>query len=153
MELPAGSLDGAEIASAELYKYGSYRTRIKVPDARSSITGFFLYEEPDFEKEIDIEVFNDSSGRVMFTTYAGGEETNNVRKKLPFDPTKDFHEYRFDFYPERAEFYVDGELLHRFTEGLPEDPMRLYVNAWFPTWLSGQRPGTDSHVHVDWVEH
>ncbi len=129
LKLPAGSLDGGEIASKELYTYGNYSARIKVPDARSSITGFFLYKEPDFEKEIDIEIFNDSSGRIMFTTYAGGEETNNVQKNLSFDPTEDFHEYRFDFYPAQAEFYVDGELLHRFTEGLPEDPMRLYVNA------------------------
>ena len=153
LKLPAGTLNGGEIASKELYKYGSYRARIKVPDARSSITGFFLYEEPDFEKEIDVEIFNDSSGRIMFTTYAGGEETNNVRKKLPFDPTKDFHEYRFDFYPDNAEFYVDGELLHRFEKGLPEKAMRLYVNAWFPTWLPGQRPEMDRHVYVDWIEH
>lgn len=152
LKLSAGALDGGEIASRELYKYGSYRARIKVPDARSSITGFFLYEEPDFEKEIDIEIFNDPSGRIMFTTYAGGEETNNVKKNLPFDPTKNFHEYRFDFYAEKAEFYVDGELLHRFTKGLPEDPMRLYVNAWFPTWLSGRKPETEGYVYVDWLE-
>ena len=111
-------------ASAELYKYGSYRARIKVPDAPPSITGFFLYKEPDFEKEIDVEILNDSSGRIMFTTYAGGRKTNNVEKDLSFDPTMDFHEYRFDFYPDRAEFFVDGELMHRFTEGLPENPVR-----------------------------
>ena len=153
LKLPAGTFDGGEIESQKIYQYGSYRARIKVADAPSSLTGLFLYKEPDFEKELDIEIFNDSSGQVMFTTYAGGVETNNVKKSLSFDPTKDFHDYRFDFYPGRAEFYVDGELLHRFTEGLPEDPMRLYVNAWFPTWLPGRKPETDSYVYVDWVRH
>lgn len=153
IKLPADTLDGGEIASKELYKYGSYRARVKVPDAKSSITGFFLYEEPDFEKEVDIEIFNDPSGRILFTTYAGGEETNNVEKKLSFDPTKDFHEYRFDFYPEKAEFYVDDELLHSFTGGLPEDQMRLYVNVWFPAWLSGKKPEMDGYTYVDWVKH
>ncbi|MGB3684136.1 MAG: glycoside hydrolase family 16 protein, partial [Rubrobacteraceae bacterium] len=105
------------------------------------------------ENELDIEIFNDPSGRVMFTTYSDGKETNNVEKKLPFDPTEDFHEYRFDFYPGRVEFYVDGGLLHRFTEGLPEDPMRLYVNAWFPTWLSGRKPEADGYTYVDWLKH
>lgn len=150
---PAGTLNGGEIASKELYKYGSYSAEIKVPDAKSSITGFFLYEEPDFEKEIDIEIFNDSSGSILFTTYSNGEETNNVKKKLPFDPTADFHEYRFDYYLDRAEFYVDGGLMHSFKEGLPEDPMNLYVNAWFPTWLSGEKPETDSYTYVEWLRH
>lgn len=153
IKLPADTLDGGEIASKELYKYGSYRARVKVPDAKSSITGFFLYEEPDFEKEVDIEIFNDPSGRILFTTYAGGEETNNVEKKLSFDPTKDFHEYRFDFYPGEIEFYVDDELVHSFAEDLPRDQMRLYVNVWFPTWLSGKKPEMDGYTYVDWVQH
>ena len=68
-------------------------------------------------------------------------------------PTKDFHEYRFDFYPGRADFYVDGELMHSFDEGLPEDPMHLYINTWFPTWLSGERPETDRYTYVDWLRH
>lgn len=153
LKVPADTFDGGEMESKSLYQYGSYRARMKVADAPSSITGFFLYREPDLENELDIEIFNDSSGRIMFTTYAGGEETNNVRKKLPFDPTKDFHDYRFDFYPGRAEFYVDGELVHRFTKGLPEDPMRLYVNSWFPTWLSGERPEKDGYTYVEWLQH
>ncbi len=153
LKIPAYTFNGGEIESRRLYQYGSYRARIKVADAPSSLTGFFLYKEPDLENELDIEIFNDPSGRIMFTTYSGGEETNNVQKKLSFDPTKDFHDYRFDSYPGRAEFYVDGELMHRFTEGLPEDPMILYVNAWFPTWLSGQKPETDSHTYIDWIQH
>lgn len=152
LKLPAGSSNGAEIASKRLYQYGSYRARIKAADAPSSITGFFLYKEPDFYKEIDIEIFNDPSGRILFTTYAGGEETNNVEKNLSFDPTADFHEYRFDFYPEKVEFYVDGERMHHFTEGLPEDPMRLYVNAWFPRWLSGEKPEEDLYTQVEWLQ-
>ena len=153
LKLPAGTQDGGEIQSEKLYKYGSYRARMKVPNAPSSITGFFLYKEPDFYNEIDIEVFNDPSGRILFTTYAGGEETNNVKKQLSFDPTASFHEYRFDFYPEQAKFYVDGKLLHSFNEGLPEDSMKLYVNAWFPTWLAGEKPQTDRYTYVDRVQH
>ena len=56
-----------------------------MPDAPSSITRFFLYE-----KDIDVEILNDPSGRIIFTTYAGGRKTNNVEKDLSFDPTTDF---------------------------------------------------------------
>ncbi|MGB3635961.1 MAG: glycoside hydrolase family 16 protein, partial [Rubrobacteraceae bacterium] len=153
LKLPTDTFDGGEIKSKKLYQYGSYRARVKVADAPSSLTGFFLYKAPDLENELDIEIFNDSSRRIMFTTYSGGEETNNVRKKLPFDPTEDFHDYRFDFYPDRAEFYVDGELMHSFDEGLPEKAMNLYVNAWFPTWLSGTRPEKTSYTYVEWLRH
>lgn len=153
LKLPAGTLDGGEIESRELYQYGTYRARIRVANAPSSITGFFLYREPDLQNELDVEIFNDSSGRILFTSYSGGRETNTVEKELPFDPTAKFHEYRFDFYPEGAEFYVDGELLHRFDGGLPEDPMKLYLNAWFPKWLSGEEPGSDRYTRVDYVRH
>lgn len=153
LKIPADTYDGGEIESRKLYQYGSYRARVKVADAPSSLTGFFLYREPDFEKELDIEIFNSPSGRILFTTYSNGEETNNVRKRLPFDPTKDFHEYRFDFYPGRVDFYVDDERMQSFDEGLPEEPMNLDVNAWFPTWLSGEKPTRDSYTYVDWIQH
>lgn len=153
LKIPANTFDGGEIESRKLYQYGSYRARVKVADAPSSLTGFFLYREPDFEKELDIEIFNSPLGRILFTTYSNGEETNNARKNLPFDPTRDFHEYRFDLYPGRIDFYVDNERMHSFDQGLPDDPMNLYVNAWFPTWLSGERPDTDSYTYVDWLRH
>lgn len=151
LKTPAGTLEGGEIGSKDLYQYGSYRARIQVADAPSSITGFFLYKEPDFENEIDIEIHNDPEGRILFTTYAGGKETNNVEKDLPFDPTAGFHEYRFDLTPDEARFYADGELLHTFRDGLPQEPMRLLINSWFPTWLPGEEPAADRYTYVDWV--
>lgn len=153
LETPAGTLESGEIESKNLYQYGSYRARIKVADAPSSITGFFLYREPDFENEIDVEIHNDPEGRILFTTYSGGEESNNVEKDLPFDPTAGFHEYRFDLTPGRAEFYVDGVLYRTFRDGLPREPMRLLVNSWFPTWLPGEEPDTDGYTYVDWIRH
>ena len=100
-----------------------------------------------------MEIYNDHSRRILFTTYAGGEQTNTVTKKLPFDPTEDFHEYRFDLTPDAAHFYADGMRLQTFREGLPTDPMKLLINAWFPTWLPGEKPEGDRYTYVDWVEH
>lgn len=153
IKLPAGTRDGGEIQSAKLYQYGSYRARIKVADAPSSITGFFLYSPPDFENEVDVEIYNDHNRRILFTTYSGGKQTNTVTKKLPFDPTAGFHDYRFDLAPDRAEFYADGERLQTFRDGLPTGPMRLFVNSWFPAWLPGEKPEEDRYTYVDWVRH
>lgn len=153
LKIPAGTHDGGEIESRKLYQYGNYRARIKVADAPSSITGFFLYSPPDFENEIDVEIYNDHSRRILFTAYSGGEQTNTVTKKLPFDPTADFHEYRFDLAPNAADFYVDGVRLQTFRDGLPDDPMKLFMNSWFPTWLPGEKPKRDRYTYVDWVKH
>lgn len=76
MRLPAApsgnacaNVEGGEIRSQESYKYGTYEVRMRIPDAPSSITGFFLYGG-DGMAEIDIETFNEEQGKVMFTTYA-----------------------------------------------------------------------------------
>ena len=152
LKLPAGTLEGGEIGSVDAYDYGSYAASIKAAQAPSSITGFFLYAPPDFHTEIDVEIFNDSSRRVLFTTYADGEQTNTVEKKLPFNATAGFHEYRIDLYPTRAEFSVDGRPLHTFDEGLPGDSMKLMVNAWYPDWLPGEEPDKDGYTRVDWIQ-
>ena len=152
IDLPAGTLEGGEIESTGSYGYGSYAARIKAARAPSSITGFFLYAPPDFHAEIDVEIFNDDSRRILFTTYADGEQTNTVEKKLPFDATAGFHEYRIDLYPTRAEFSVDGRPLHTFEDGLPGDSMKLMVNAWYPEWLPGEKPESDGYTYVDWIQ-
>jgi len=152
--LPAGTYDGGQLESREFdHLYGSYRARIKMPDAPSSITGFFLYRSPDFYHEIDIEVVNDSSGLAWFTTYADGVVSNTCETYLGFDPTADFYEYRFDFYPGSVSFYVDGVLIITYDDGLTDTPMKLMINSWFPVWLEGIKPEQDAVTLVDWIKY
>ena len=152
LALPENTLNGSEIESADLYGLGFYAARIKVPDAPSSITGFFLYGPPDLESEIDIEIYNDTSDRILFTTYSDGEQTHTETMDLPFDPTEDFHDYAFFYDESSITFYVDGEPMQEFEGSLPDERMKLYVNTWFPTWLDGEEPESDRHVYVDWIE-
>ena len=124
------------------------RWRAKGPDALSSITGFFLYEPPDLESEIDIEVYNDFSGKILFTT-ADGEQTHTETTSLPFDSTEDFHDYAFFYDESSIIFYVDGEPMQEFEGSLSEKRMKLYVNTWFPNWLGGKEPDSDRYAYVD----
>ena len=154
VKLPARTTDGGEILSNALYGQGSYTARMKLPHAPSSITGFFLYEPPDYASEIDIEIYNDSSRRMaLYSTYAGGVQTHTQTLTLPFDPTTGFHDYRFDYAPGSVKFYADGVLMKEWNDGLPQNSMHLYVNAWFPTWLEGRKPTKDKYVLVDKVQH
>lgn len=153
--LPARSLEGGEILTNGLHGYGTYSVRMRVPNAPSSITGFFLYKAPDYESEIDIEVFNDSTRRIMFTTYAGGAQTHTITRTLPFDPTTGFHEYSFDYARDplsgaaSVTFYADGREMMSWDTGVPRTSMHLMLNSWFPRWLDGRRPKKNVHTYVD----
>ena len=74
-------------------------------------------------------------------------------ERLPFDPTQEFHDYAFFYDRGSITFYVDGKPLKRYEGGLPDRPMRLHVNSWYPAWLDGREPDSDRHVYVDWLEH
>ncbi len=153
LRLSAHKLDGGELVSNAPLGYGSYSVRMKVPNAPSSITGFFLYEPPDYASEIDIEVYNDTSRRVIFSTYANGRQTHTYTGYLPFDPTAGFHTYRFDYASGYVRFYADGFLMRQWTTGLPKKSMHLYANAWFPKWLAGKRPAQDKYVRIDRIQY
>ena len=153
IKLPGGRLDGGEIRSTSLYRYGSHRVRMQVADAPSSLTAFFLYKKPDYAQEIDIEIFNDSSRRVWFSTYSGGSQTHTIERLLPFDATAGFHEYAIEYDPSLVRFLVDGVEMQRWTTGVTRSSMYLYVNAWFPSWLAGQSPSSDRFTSVDWIDY
>jgi endo-1,3-1,4-beta-glycanase ExoK len=147
--LPAGRTDGAEVRSLAAYRSGRVSARLQVAAAPSSITGFFLYAPPDYASEIDIEVFNDPTGTVLLTTYAGGRQTHHEARALGFDPTAAPHDYRIDWSGGAAAFAVDGRVLRRWTDGVPAAPMNVYLNAWFPNWLAGRPPAATAATRVD----
>jgi len=150
--LPANTTNGGEMRTRSLFKYGTYRTSLKVANAPSSLTAFFMYRAPDYDQELDIEIFDDSSGTVWFSTYSGGAQTQTVQANLGFDPTAAFHVYAIDYRVDSVRFLVDGKVLQTWTSGVPRSSMYLYLNAWFPSWLPGQAPSTDRYTRADWIE-
>jgi len=151
VKLPGSRLNGGEIRSTSVYTYGTFRARMKIANAPSSLTAFFLYKQPDYAQELDIELYNDSSRRVMFTTYSGGAMTHTVTMSLPFDPTADYHEYAITRDRTSVRFLVDGVQMQSWASGVTRSSMYLYVNAWFPSWLAGESPASDQSTLVDWI--
>ena len=153
LNLPAETVDGAEIRSALQYRSGVVRSRIRVANAPSSLTGFFLYAAPDYASEIDIEIMNDRTGTVLLTTYAGGRQTNTETRLLEFDPTAAAHSYEIAWGAGQVRFTVDGVPLRTWTSGVPTAPMNLYANAWFPAWLDGLAPAGTRATVIDRLEY
>lgn len=151
--IPKNTLDGGEIQTTALTHYGSYEVRMKIPDAPSSLTGFFLYRSPDFHSEIDIEIFNQPESEVLFTSYSSGVIYHEERQPLSFDPTLSFHNYRIDYYSDRVVFYIDDHPVQTWRDGFTDEPMYLMVNTWFPNWLEGIAPLEDQTLEIEWIRY
>jgi hypothetical protein len=74
---------------------------------------------------------------------------------LPFNPTSDFHEYRFDFLPGQVVFYADGQSLAEMEcSAVPTHGGHVILQHWSngnPQW-SGGPPATDSTLTVQYVK-
>ncbi|WP_177244067.1 glycoside hydrolase family 16 protein [Alkalibacterium sp. 20] len=151
--MPSETLEGGEIQTVDFTHYGSYEISMKLPDAPSSITGFFLYKAPDFHHEIDIEIFNQPESKVLFTSYAKGSTQHENRADLGFDPTAAFHRYRIDYYPDQVTFYIDDKQIQTWKDGYSDEPMHLMVNTWFPAWLKGTAPEEDQKLIIEWIRY
>ena len=151
LTLPAGTTDGGEIRSVSTFASGVASARLQVPDAPSSITGFFLYAPPDYASEIDIELYNDPTGTVMFSTYSGGRQTHTETRRLGFDPTAALHDYEIAWGKGKVTFRVDGVALRTWSNGVPKAPMNLFANAWFPAWLDGLAPAETRGASFDQI--
>lgn len=150
LALPPGTYDGAEIRSAERHRHRTIEARLRTPDASGSISAFFFYEgDPRRNDEIDIEIFNDGSRRVWFTTWVDGRQTNHAEAILPFDPGAGFHDYRIEWSRSRVAFSIDGTVVEEFASGVPRDAMYIYANAWWPVWLDGPVPAAGGALEID----
>jgi len=140
----AATCDGAEVRSRARYGFGTYAVRMRTPRAAGSLSAFFLYEGVgEHSAEIDIEIHNDGSRRLLMTSWIGGRETRQRTLVLPFDPAEATHEYAIAWKPEELRFLVDGRVVARWRSGFPKRPMHLMASLWWPTWLPCERGGAD----------
>lgn len=151
LKMPPDGFGGAELKTVVAVPPGVFEARVRLANAPSSVTGLFLYAPPDYAHEVDIELYNQTTGRVRFTTYAGGAMTHTVESPLPFDPTADFHLYGIAYTPSGVEFYVDQRLVQAWDGGIPRNPMNLYINTWYPQWLAGLPSPTAQATTVDYA--
>ncbi|HYD88947.1 MAG TPA: family 16 glycosylhydrolase [Vitreimonas sp.] len=124
-----------ELQSEEVYRYGYFETRMRVPRGSGLVTGFFTYTRPAAENtwdEIDIEILGRDTRSIQFTYFRRGER-NITTLPLPFDAAEAQHTYGFEWTPRAIRWYVDGRLMHEengANGALPQAPQRLYLHLW-----------------------
>ncbi|CAI4219495.1 unnamed protein product [Parascedosporium putredinis] len=149
-------------------KYGSYRTSMKLTNVPGTCAAFFWYfnETQEIDMEFLSREFNPQAGlypvnlivqspRAADTDYDARKSGNYIRADLPFNPTSDYHEYRFDFLPGEVHFYADGKILARISgAAVPENPGHLILQHWSngnSIW-SGGPPAQDTAISVRYVK-
>ena len=143
----------AEIVSRKNdFFYGTYRASIKMTNAPGAVVGWFTYLGNPLN-EIDVEFLTRDPNLAHFTLHHIQTSVDHASKTVPFDPSTAFHEYRFDWYKDRVDYYIDGQPYATLTNKVPDQPSRLLLNHWsgnIPTW-GGAAPTEDVVMQVDWA--
>ena len=132
--------------------HGTYRASIKMTPVPGAVAGWFTYLGKPLN-EIDVEFLSRDPSVARFTLHHVKTGVDHGRKVLGFDPAAAFHEYRFDWYADRVEYFIDGEPAATLTTDVPDRPSRLLLNHWsgnIPTF-GGAAPTEDAVMEVDWV--
>lgn len=154
---PKNTKDGGELksVSSKTYKYGTYRSRIKTPpQLPGTYSTLFLYNGNTLD-EIDIEIWNDGSYEVNILTWIGEKKKYSKTVFLDFDPSLQFHEYRIDYYPNEVSFWIDNLKVGATSilSEIPASEMWIYLNGWWPKWMTGAPSQIDKYAIYDWIQY
>ncbi|KAI8875707.1 glycoside hydrolase family 16 protein [Backusella circina FSU 941] len=136
------------------FLYGSFRTFMRITPTAGTVSGMFMYHP---EGEIDIELLSYlKPSQAYFAIHPGitenGRASNRThnKHKLEFDASQEFHEYRFDWYPDLAVFYIDGVESYRTTTNILSKPGRFMYNHWTDgnEKFSKGPPTTNAYLHI-----
>lgn len=132
----ASPLSSGEINRAELFRYGYFESRFKVPRGAGVITAFFTYVREDGTRktwnELDIEILGRDTRTIELTVHVEGKSVNR-KIDLGFDAADDFHTYAIEWRPDAVLWYVDNKLVHSVTGHLVEKirrPQTMHIDVW-----------------------
>ncbi|KAI5460047.1 concanavalin A-like lectin/glucanase domain-containing protein [Mariannaea sp. PMI_226] len=164
-----GAVPAAEIDTTRLdLHWGSYRAGMKLTGINGTCSAFFWYFNDT--QEIDIEFLSrefqpaDSIYPVNLVVqstqsreagYDASKTGTFKRVNLTFDPTADFHEYRFDYGPRQVVFYADSKKMALMEgDAIPSVGGHLILQHWSNgnTQWSGGPPVENATVRVSYVK-
>ncbi len=166
--------------------YGRFEIRAKLPNGKGMWPAHWLYpqnrnwereyvmaeavangkekmipEDRPWYSEIDIMEFLGHEPKTIYGTlhyysFDGQKKSSSVTWKGDVDYTKDFHVYALEWEPDAIRWYIDDQLMHTSTNGVPHTPHYLILN----TAVGGGWPGNPDasttfpqHHDIDYVRY
>ena len=154
--------------------YGRFEIRAKLPGGQGLWPAHWLYpqgrdwlmekamedavaagkerlipEERPWYTEIDIMEFLGHEPSVLYGTihycaFDGTRRSSSGTWRSTVDYTKDFHVYAMEWEPDSIRWYIDGNLIHATTSGIPHKPHYIILN----TAIGGSWPGNPDSTTV-----
>nr|GEW13424.1 xyloglucan endotransglucosylase/hydrolase protein 2-like [Tanacetum cinerariifolium] len=142
VQLSLDQSSGAGFASKAYYGSGFFQMRIKLPDRDSAgvVTAFYLNLNGGVHDELDFEFLGNKPGRsivLQTNVFANGLGGREQRTLLWFDPTSDFHYYKFLWNQHQIVFFIDDIPIRVYKNdavtgltGYPHRAMQVVVSLW-----------------------
>jgi beta-glucanase (GH16 family) len=154
--------------------YGRFEIRAKLPGGKGLWPAHWLYpqnrdwameyvmaeavaagkermipEHRPWYSEIDIMEFLGHErdvvyGTLHYHTFDGQKKSSSGTWRVDVDYTAGFHVYTLEWEPDSMRWYVDGQLIHATTQGIPHTPHYLIMN----TAVGGGWPGNPDSTTV-----
>jgi beta-glucanase (GH16 family) len=137
------------------FLYGSYRASIKFDNIPGGVVGWFVYRTTTDLHEIDVEYLTRDINNIHFTLHHVQTDVDYKKVPVSFDPTTEFHEYRFDWSANKVVYYIDGNKVDSLLNKVPDAACSIMLNFWsanIPDW-GGQAPAKDAYMYVDYMRH
>ena len=153
----------SEIQTKGKFGYGRYEARMRTAAGSGLNTAFFTFTGPvhgaSYHDEIDFEFLGKEPHKVEVNYHRKGKNMGPFKVNLGFDAAADFHDYAFEWYPDKIRWYADGRLIFETPEGadVPDLPGKLYFSLWSGTkkaqdWLGKFRYEQPVYADVAWVK-
>lgn len=111
------------------------------------------------KQEIDVELLSYQETKTLtlnsinFVLHGEGP-SGKAEHQVPSNSSDGFHEYRFDWSPDRVSFFTDGQHVRDLLDGVPQTPGRIILNHWSnrdPNWTKGP-PVKDVYMTVAYMK-
>ena len=136
--------------------YGSFRVSAKVPQEEGTNFGFFLFGS--LVDEIDIEVLSRDPSTIRTMTQPSirnFEKLNSTNSRGIMNiKTDEFVEYRFDWFTDKVEFYINDRNYHSLVNNVPSKPGKIILthrSNGNPLWSMGPPLGKRT-VEVKYID-
>ncbi|KAF2165045.1 glycoside hydrolase family 16 protein [Zasmidium cellare ATCC 36951] len=158
----------AEIVSArDDILYGSFRIGMKTTAVAGTCGAFFFYKNDS--NEIDMEFLSSHqqplSNHGLVNLVIQSPESADVgyvqpgsndfdNHSMSFAPSEMYHEYRFDWLPDRVDFYADSKWMSTIRTNVPKSPGAIHVSHWSngnPGWSAGP-PVKDAVMTISYIK-
>ncbi|KAL5332552.1 concanavalin A-like lectin/glucanase domain-containing protein [Aspergillus crustosus] len=140
--------------------HASIRVRARVRGDAGVCAGIFTYYDDDNESDIEI-LTRDPTSHIRYTNQPGVNDEGNeipgasVDLELPGGAVwSEWNDHRLDWTEGLSSWYLNGEIVHEKTYGVPAVPSTFILNAWGDggVWTGDMEIGAAAYLDIEWIE-